>query len=132
MINTIPHKNLVAESIFAVLVSKNIKEAAELLEVDRTTLYKRFKTHPEIKDVASAIFEYSQEALKLASAKAVNVLVKSLDSMSVEVRMEAAKEILDRGGLTKENTRTNTFEINKGSPMQITFVADDAKHTNVT
>lgn len=123
MLNTTPHKNLVAETISAILVSKNITEAAELLEVDRTTLYKRFKSHPEIKEIASAVQEYSQEALKLASAKAVNVLVKGLDNISSETRMQAAKEILDRVGLSKENARTSPFfNKNVGGPMELNFV----------
>lgn len=105
MLNNIPHKNLVAETISAILVSKNITEAAELLEVDRTTLYKRFQKHPEIKEIACSVQEYSQEALKLASAKAVNVLVKCLDNISTETRMQAAKEILDRVGLSKDNAK---------------------------
>lgn len=124
MLNTIQHKNLVAETISAILVSKNITEAAELLEVDRSTLYKRFKTHPEIKEIAFTVQEYSQQALKLASAKAVNVLVKCLDHMQTDIRIQAAKEILDRVGIIKENTK-NTLPApnNVGNPTKLEFVA---------
>jgi hypothetical protein len=107
MLNDVPQKNLVAETISALLVTKNVTEAAELLEVDRTTLYKRFKSHPEIKEIALATQEYSQMALKLASAKAVNVLVRLLDCSMIGTRMEAAKEILDRAGLVKTEIKGN-------------------------
>ncbi len=113
MVNDVQRKNIVAETISAILVSKNFTEASDLLEIDRSTLYKRFKSHPEIKEVASTVQEYSQDALKLASAKAVNVLIRGLESPSIIIRMDSAKEILDRIGITKTNPSTINMIQNK-------------------
>lgn len=115
MFDRVQHNNLIAETISAILVSKNITEAAELLQVDRTTLYKRFESHPEIKKIATAIQEYSQDALKLASAKATNVLVQCMDHPFPTIRMNAAKEILDRIGLNKHNVKISNGKESKNN-----------------
>ena len=103
-INKFQQKNIISETISAILVSKNYKEASELLEIDRTTLYKRLKKHPEISEIAIYVQEYAQNALKLASAKAVNLLIKGMDSGFMPARISCAKEILDRIGIHKNNT----------------------------
>lgn len=137
MVNDVQRKNIVAETISAILVSKNFTEASDLLEIDRSTLYKRFKSHPEIKDVASAVQEYSQDALKLASAKAVNVLIRGLESPSITIRMDSAKEILDRIGITKTNPSIINMIQNKPDipePLLIKFTdfSDKDKVDNLT
>lgn len=137
MINKFQQKNIVAETISAILVSKNFTEASDLLEIDRSTLYKRFKSHPEIKDVASAVQEYSQDALKLASAKAVNVLIRGLESPSITIRMESAKEILDRIGVTKSNPNIVSLiqnNVPKPEPLliKLTDFSDKNEANNLT
>lgn len=137
MVNDVQRKNIVAETISAILVSKNLTEASDLLEIDRSTLYKRFKSHPEIKDVASAVQEYSQDALKLASAKAVNVLIRGLESPMMSIRMDSAKEILDRIGITKSNPNIVSLiqnNVPKPEPLLIEFTdfRDKDKADNLT
>lgn len=131
-INKFQQKNIVAETISAILVSKNFTEASELLEIDRSTLYKRLEKHPEIKEVAQFVQEYSQDALKMASAKAVAVLVRALESPSVEIRINASREILDRIGLSKNNPNIN-IQVNdnqKPEPLLIKFTrSKDDIHT---
>ena len=128
-INSFQQKNIISETISAILVSKNYKEASELLEIDRTTLYKRLKNHPEIGEIASYVQEYAQNALKLASARAVNILIKGMDSGFMPMRINCAKEILDRIGIHKNNSMVDSGGISKDNEPLSIVITDYKKNS---
>jgi len=125
--NKIQQKNIVAETISALLVSKTITDAAELLGLDRSTLYKRMEMHPEIKATLDEIATQSLNLLKSSSFRAAEVLIEMLNNPFK--RLEAAKEILDRVGISGKNTPT-IQNVDIGGPMKIEFVNESDQELN--
>ena len=103
MNNKIQRKDPVSDTISALLVSNSITEAAELLKIDRTTIYKRMEKYPEIKETVDKISDYSHMVLKLASVKAANTLIALLDRPDSNIRYKAAIEILNRVGIRDDS-----------------------------
>lgn len=114
----IQQKNVVAETISALLLSKNVTEAAELLGLDRSTLYKRMEVHPEIGETLNKLSNHSLAILKAASVKAAEILVEGLNSRWPEKKIAIAKDILDRVGLSSKNGPL-VQNVDVGGPTEI-------------
>lgn len=107
---------IVSETITAIVGCKTMTEAAQILGIDRTTLYDRIDRYPEIKTAVEQIKEKARLTLHHGAFRAAEVLVEQLENR--ENRMEAAKEVLDRVGLTSKtapvavqvNNNLNTLE----------------------
>ncbi len=89
---------VVAETVAAIVVSKTLTEAAQILRISRSALYDRIHKY-NLKTVLDPFIEQAFYSLKMGSIKAAEELVHQLDNSNVHIRTEAAKEILDRVGV---------------------------------
>lgn len=85
------------ETLLALLSSKTITGAAEKLTITRQSLYNRIERY-KLKPILEKIPEQALDTLRMASNEAAEVFVRNLSKPLKE--MEAAKEILDRVGVT--------------------------------
>lgn len=85
------------ETLVALLSSKTITEAAKRLNVTRQSLYNRMERY-KLRPILETIPEQALDTLRMASNDAADVFVRNLNKPLRE--MEAAKEILDRVGVT--------------------------------
>ena len=106
------------ETLLALLTHKTKTKAAEALGIGDRTLYDRIDKYGLDKFIAELPTRALQQ-LQLGSIRAAEVMVEGLERHGD--RMEAAKEILDRTGVTKKDPKT---QVNiAGGDMSIEFVA---------
>ena len=97
------------QAIQALLTGVNVKEAAQHVQIGRTTLY-RWLNDPVFRNAYHVAQERSQawimNRLQHLAAKALHVLEKILDDSEVPVlaKVEAARAILDFAVLGKEHS----------------------------
>lgn len=84
-------------TLVALLTSKSISEAARNLKISRDTLYYRIDKY-KLRIFLEKIPEQALDTLRMASSEAAEVFVRNLNKPLRE--MEAAREILDRVGVT--------------------------------
>ncbi len=89
---------IIAETTTAIVVSKTLTQASQLLKISRPTLYDRINKY-DLKNVINPLAQEASFTLYIASLDAAEELVKQLSNWNVKVRAEAAKEILDRIGI---------------------------------
>lgn len=107
------------ETLLALLSSKTKTEAAEKLKIDRTTLYQRIDRYGLAKHL-EAIPKRALQTLQMGSELAAETMINKL---SGHQGLEAAKEILDRVGLTGDKQQ-NLTQINIGADMGVKFEKD--------
>jgi len=91
------------ETLVAILSTKSMTDAAKVLSLDRTALYKRIDKY-KLRTIIDKIPEQALDNLKAASVAASNVFVGALDERVN--KMQAAKEILDRVGVVAPQPHT--------------------------
>jgi hypothetical protein len=69
MLCGVRNKKMVAETLSALVVSKTKMQAAGLLGIDKSTLYKRLKAYPIINETASYVLEQSRGVLQQSMAQ---------------------------------------------------------------
>lgn len=127
-LNTTPHLDRVGtETLLAILSSKTKTEAAEKLSIDRTTLYLRIDKY-KLGQYLEEIPKKALQTLQMGSERAAETLVHALDDRMN--KMEAAKEILDRVGVTNK-APTVVQQFNVGQDMSVKFEVEDA-NTKIT
>lgn len=89
---------LIAETVVAIVKSNTYTEAADLLQITRRALYDRIKKY-ELKPIIDSFVEQAFDTLKMASIDAAEEFAKQLKHSRVDIRTEAAREILDRIGV---------------------------------
>lgn len=92
------------ETLLALLTFRSKTKAAQSLSIDRSTLYQRIERY-KLDEIIKELPNKALQTLQLGSERAAEVLVDELDSR--QNKMEAAKEVLDRVGLTKNVNQTN-------------------------
>lgn len=92
------------ETLLALLTYRSKTKAAQALSIERSTLYQRIDRY-KLDEIIKELPSKALQTLQLGSEKAAEVLVDELDGRTN--RMEAAKEVLDRVGLTKNVNQTN-------------------------
>jgi len=100
------------KTLLAILTTSSYTEACKVLGISRMELWRR-RQELDIDKHLKDIREEAIENLKLASLKAVDVLISGLNDN--RKKYESAKEILDRVGITSKNTTT----LNITSPIPI-------------
>ena len=102
---------LAGETLIAVLTSSNMTEAGEKLGITRQMVHERINRY-DLKDKIANLKQEAMLELHLGTHKAVQTLVKSLDSKNESVAKAAADSILDRVGLTKaDNNESKSANI---------------------
>lgn len=96
------------ETLVAILGSNSLTQAAQLLSLSRNALYERIEKY-KLREIIDKIPEQALDNLKSASVAASNVFVGALEERGN--KMEAAKEILDRVGVSNK-TPTTAVQIN--------------------
>lgn len=108
---------LAAETLIAVTTSETIQEAADKLGISRTQTHNRIKQYG-LQEKILALKEDALAELTLGGAKAARNLVSKIDSTNESVSLGASNSVLDRIGLTKQdtsNTTTIQFNINNSA-----------------
>ena len=88
------------ETLVALLSSKTLSDAARLLGVERSTIYDRIEKY-QLQELLDTIPSRALSVLKHGSVRAAEVMVEELDIYRGQ-KLEAAKEILDRVGVTSK------------------------------
>ncbi len=110
-----------AETALAVVVSNTMQEAADMLGVDRSTVYRRIDRY-KLNDVIDSVPERALKTLKIGSVAAAEEFIDQLRHRDVGVRREAAKEILDRVGVGTKDGPVIAQQINTSGDMQVEFI----------
>lgn len=110
------------ETLLALLSSRTKSEAAEKLSIARSALYQRIIKYGLEKHL-EAIPKQALQTLQMGSDRAAETLVHALDDRIN--KMEAAKEILDRVGVTNK-APTVLQQFNVGQDMGVKFEVEDA------
>ena len=105
------------ETLVALLSSKTKTEAAQKLSLSRNALYERIEKW-ELDKVLARIPQQALQTLQMGSDLAAETLIDALGNR--HERLDAAKEILDRVGLTGDKA-TNMTQINIGSELGVKF-----------
>ncbi len=95
------------ETLLAYMQSKTVEEAAQTLGITRQGLWLRVKKY-KLDEIVSEVPKEALMRLQVGSTKAADVLVGELDER--QNKMEAAKEILDRVGLTGDKDGSVNIE----------------------
>lgn len=106
---------LAAETLIAVTTSETIQEAADKLGISRTQTHNRIKQYG-LQEKILALKEDAITELTLGGTKAARNLISKIDSENESVSLNASNSVLDRVGLTKQDTGSVTtiqFNINK-------------------
>lgn len=95
-------KNIAAETVAYVLTSRTYTEAAQRLGISVSALYERFDRHPEIREQVAKMSEdmpkQAHDILRRGAVRASEVFIEKLEDK--DKQMEAAKEVLDRVGIS--------------------------------
>jgi len=92
------------ETLLALLTHRTKTNAAASLSISRNAIYERIEKY-KLDEIIREIPNKALQTLQMGSDYAAEVLVNELDSR--QNKMEAAKEVLDRVGLTKNINQTN-------------------------
>lgn len=98
-----------SETLLALLSSKTQTEAAERLQIERSTLWYRVKKY-KLDDIIAQIPREALMRLQLASTSAAEKLVQKLDDR--KEGLQAAIEILDRTGVTARKDDSPQVQVN--------------------
>lgn len=114
------HNSTIGETVSALMLSTTVKDAAGSLGIARSTLYKRLENHPEIKETVRLLNNSANKILSLSTLKAASKLIELIDHQDSRIAFAASKEVLDRAGVTAENS-----EIDKPVPLLLEFTRDE-------
>lgn len=95
----------------AVVMSDTIQEAADKLGISRQQTHNRITTYG-LKDKIAALKENAIIELQVGAEKAARKLVTLVDSQNENIARAASDSVLDRVGLTKQDTglsQSHTF-----------------------
>ncbi len=101
------------ETLVALLSSKTKTEAADKLQVHRNTVNERIERYG-LDKIIMQIPQRALQTLQMGSDHAAETLVRALESRPE--RLEAAKQILDRVGLSAPKEQTN-IQVNNIVPI---------------
>ena len=113
----------VAETLLAILTTNSYEEAAKKLHMTGDGLRLRRVKYGIDKRVAELPAE-ALDRLRMGSVRAANTFVNNLDNPTKD--MEAAKEILNRVGIT-DKTPTVAQQFNVGGEMTLEFIGSEEK-----
>ena len=115
---------LASETLFAVLSSETVQQAADMLGISRKQVHKRIQMY-QLKDKIAQIKENAVTELTMGTGKAARKLVGLIDSDDEKVAKSAADSVLDRAGVTKSDTTpVNTIIFNRGDVVKSKYVKD--------
>lgn len=113
------NNNEIQETSIALLTFDTKEEQAKSLGISRQALYKRLVNYPQIEEFANKLSQIAENNLLIASIKASEKLIKLIDSPIQKISLQASIQVLDRVGITKENSvptvnrNTNTLILEK-------------------
>lgn len=108
------------ETLLALLTYRTKTAAAKALSIDDSTLYQRINKY-ELNKFLEELPTRALQQLQLGSVRAAEVMIEQLDDR--KNKMEAAKEILDRTGVTRKEAKT---QVNiAGGDMKIDFISTE-------
>jgi len=93
-------KDIISETVAAITSTPTLTKAAELIGIQRSTLYQRMESYPEISEAVMKIKEKAHLTLANGTQKAAEVIVEGLEDK--RSRYDNAKYILDGMGVTKQ------------------------------
>jgi DNA-binding phage protein len=120
-------KDIIPETIGAIVASPTLTQAAEELGLSRGGLYKRINENPEIMKTINAMPETALAILKRGSVKAAETLLEGLTDKDSSIKYKVAGDVLDRVGVTNK-TPTVAQQFNIGEGMKVEFT-DDVNQT---
>lgn len=94
------------DTLLALLTSSTRTEAAEVLGIDRKTLYLRIEKYG-LNEHLDRIPEMALQSLKMGSVKAAENYIKKIDHRDAKISLEASNQVLDRIGLGAKTQQTN-------------------------
>lgn len=109
---------IVAETVLALVQSNTRAQAAERLKLSEDGLFYRLRTYPQIKKILNDIPQEALARLQALSLKATDVYGEALGQE--RNKMEAAREVLDRVGLSGDKP-TVLQQFNVGGEMSLEF-----------
>ena len=105
-------------TLMAILTTDTRTEAAEKLQIDRATLYRRIEKY----DLDKHIMEIPNQALSVlrqSSIKAAENYIKKIDHRDPRISIEASNQVLDRIGLGAKTTQNN---IQNNTQFNVEFI----------
>jgi len=95
------HDAMIAETVLAISTTSSNVEAMEKLGITSFIFYDRMRKYPELRAVINEFTNNAKIILERSSVKAASKLVDALDDD--RKGFEAAKEVLDRVGISKNS-----------------------------
>ena len=120
-------KDIAKETILALALYPDRRTQANKLGITEDGLSWRLKEYPEIKETVAKIPEEALMRLQAGSINAVEVFLRNLGNPQKD--MEAAREVLDRVGITKKETPSVLQQFQVGGEMTLEFIKDTEKTT---
>lgn len=102
---------LATETLEAILTTKNLSKAAELLNISRPALYARIEKH-ELDELIAMVKRRAITTLVQGSVDAAENLVNKVSSSDEEVSVKASGEVLDRIGIVKPQRSGGEINLN--------------------
>lgn len=106
------------DTLLALLTSSTRTEAAEVLGIDRKTLYLRIEKYG-LNEHLDRIPEMALQSLKMGSVKAAENYIKKIDHRDAKISLEASNQVLDRIGLGAKTQQTN---IQNNNQFNVEFI----------
>ena len=106
---TVKETKVETETLLALATSDTVTQAAEKLNINRTTLYERIAKYgltDQLKDIQNV----AKMELLTGAGKAARNLVDKIDHSDPNISLKSSTEVLDRIGATKDNSG-NTVNI---------------------
>lgn len=93
---------MITKTLTAIMTSSTMNEAAEKLKISRTAVYGRIDKY-ELRASIDALAQLAMDQLKMSSVKASETLAKALDDPDIGIKIDVAKDILNRVGAKVDN-----------------------------
>lgn len=110
-------KQIISDTIAAILTCGSKRKAAAALEINEATLYDRINNYPQINEAISKAKAIATQKLIDASPKAADIMVSGMDDR--KQMYDSAKYILDGIGVT--NNRATGLKI-ETKDMKVEFL----------
>lgn len=102
------------ETFEAILITKNLSKAAEMLNISRPALYARIEKH-NLDELIAMVKRRAITTLMQGSVDAAENLVNKVSSADEEISVKASGEVLDRVGIIKPQSKGGDINLNFNS-----------------